>query len=139
MIALDTNILLRYLAQDGGEQAVIATRLIEEDLSSSTQGFVSLVVVCELAWSLARTYRQSSATICETIARLLSSSQILVESASIVDRAIQEPCDGIAEAIIHLIGQTNSCTKTVTFDKNSRGRAVSNCLLDRPLGQVDFR
>jgi predicted nucleic-acid-binding protein len=117
MIALDTNILLRYFAQDGGVQVDIATRLIEEDLSPTAQGFVSLVVICEPAWSLKQSYRQERVVVAEALTRLLSSRQIVVESAVIVKRAITEQNSGIADAIIHLTGHANGCTKTVTFDK----------------------
>ena len=34
MIGLDTNVLVRYLAQDDAKQAAIATRLIEHELSA---------------------------------------------------------------------------------------------------------
>lgn len=52
MIALDTNVLVRYLAQDDREQARVATRFIEEHLTADDPGFVSTIVLCEIIWVL---------------------------------------------------------------------------------------
>ena len=50
MIGLDTNILVRYLAQDELRQAARATRLIEGELSDREPGYISLVVLVETCW-----------------------------------------------------------------------------------------
>jgi predicted nucleic-acid-binding protein len=50
MIGLDTNVLVRYLAQDDVQQSALATHLIEQKLSASLPGFISLVVLVELCW-----------------------------------------------------------------------------------------
>ena len=44
MIGLDTNVLVRYLAQDDAAQSARASRLIERQLSEREPGFVGLVV-----------------------------------------------------------------------------------------------
>ncbi len=117
MIALDTNVLLRYLVQDGDDQATIATQLIEQLLSHDKRGFVSLPVVCEVAWALQSIYRQPRATIAMSISLLLDTMQVEVEAADIVAHAVaQTGCD-IADAIIHFSARKHGCTKTVTFDK----------------------
>jgi predicted nucleic-acid-binding protein len=56
MIALDINVLVRYLVQDDPEQAALASRLIEDVLTPSEPGFVSLVVLAQTAWLLERVY-----------------------------------------------------------------------------------
>ena len=52
MIGLDTNVLVRYLIQDDPAQALLATKLIEENCSKHSPGRLSLVVLCELVWVL---------------------------------------------------------------------------------------
>jgi predicted nucleic-acid-binding protein len=117
MIALDTNVLLRYFVQDGDYQAAIATNLIEQRLSPDTPGYISLPVVCEIVWAMQTTYRQPRSVIATSLSLLLDSAQVEVEAQEIVAAALaQTGCD-IADAIIHLIGQKQACTKTVTFDK----------------------
>ena len=56
MIALDTNVLVRFLVQDDPEQARLATEVIDR-LSDAAQGFVSREVLVELVWVLERAYR----------------------------------------------------------------------------------
>ena len=51
MIGLDTNILVRYLAQDDAEQAKRANRIIDR-LTPENPGFVPLVALVELVWVL---------------------------------------------------------------------------------------
>ena len=48
MIGLDTNVLLRYLVQDGGSQARAAERVIDT-MTKDEPGFVSLVALAEIA------------------------------------------------------------------------------------------
>ena len=55
MIGLDTNVLVRYVAQDDVRQSHLATRLIES-LTVDLPGYVSLVSVVELVWVLAGCY-----------------------------------------------------------------------------------
>ena len=49
MIGLDTNVLVRYMAQDDPIQAKIATDLIERRLTESDPGFISIVAMTETA------------------------------------------------------------------------------------------
>ena len=57
MIGLDTNILVRYLAQDDPVQSPKATELIERQLTEENPGFLSVVAMVETAWILDRAYR----------------------------------------------------------------------------------
>ncbi len=117
MIAIDTNILVRYLVEDDAAQARIARALIEEELSASAPGFISLAVLCELAWSLGYTYKQSRQDIARTIGAFLTVRQFQLEAPDVVRRALADAAADIADALIHEIGRANGCSKTVTFDK----------------------
>ena len=48
MIGLDTNVLIRYIAQDDAIQTPIATRLFES-FNSEKPGFISVVALIETA------------------------------------------------------------------------------------------
>jgi predicted nucleic-acid-binding protein len=50
MIGLDTNVVVRYLAQDDPVQSPKATELIERRLRAENPGFVSIVAMAETAW-----------------------------------------------------------------------------------------
>jgi predicted nucleic-acid-binding protein len=117
VIALDTNVLLRYIMRDEPEQTAAATLFIESNLSEDLPGYISLPVICELSWSLRKTYALPTDKLVEAVSTLLEIKQFDVQEPEIVRQAIANQPTGIADMIIHLIGQANGCTKTVTFDK----------------------
>jgi predicted nucleic-acid-binding protein len=88
MIGLDTNVLVRYIADDDALQSAVAARIIES-FSSESPGYVPVVVVAEVVWVLQFSYRFSKQEIVEVLEKLLRSSELLVENAEIVDRALR--------------------------------------------------
>ena len=52
MIGLDTNILVRYLAQDDPIQSPRATEVVNQRLTEQEPGFISLVTMVETVWFL---------------------------------------------------------------------------------------
>ena len=117
MIALDTNVLVRYIAQDGGRQADIASQIIEAQLSEAEPGFVSLPVICELVWTLRTRYKRSRNDVGAAIMLLMNARQLVVDQQDVIAKAIHDDRADIVDAIIHLIGQSADCTKTVPFDR----------------------
>ncbi len=117
MIALDTNVILRYLVQDDAEQSAAATRLFERRLSTAEPGFVSLIVVCEVVWTLTSAYRQTRAAIAEALTLLIAAKEIEVEFSDIVSQALGDRPTGIVDAIIHRRGLARGCETTLTFDR----------------------
>ncbi len=77
MIAIDTNVLLRYLLHDDEQQASIAQRLITgADLVLLTD-----VVLVETIWTLKGTrYQQPKSTLTQVIRRLFDEPNICFES-----------------------------------------------------------
>ena len=117
MIALDTNVLVRYLVGDDARQAVVARRVIEETLTPSEPGFVSLVVLVELSWVLDRVYGCRVHQVASIFAELIASPTILVENAAAVAAAIAQPHVDLADHLLHEIGKAHGCARTVTFDR----------------------
>ena len=116
MRTLDTNVLLRYIVQDDERQAAIACDLIETQLSDQHPGFVPLIVICEAAWTLRRTYRLSNADVRELVGSLLAARQLVVDERDVVVAALREDVPDLADAIIHHLGLARGCSGTVTFD-----------------------
>ena len=117
MIAIDTNILVRYFTQDDPGEARLATRLIEDRLTRVDPGFVSTIVISELIWVLDRAYKLKRPEIDVIVAGLLNAEEIVVDEAAIVRRALRGSTGGLSDALIHAIGQARGCTATVTFDR----------------------
>ena len=120
MIGLDTNVLVRYLAQDDAMQSARATRLIERELSERDPGYVSLIVLVETWWVLKRCYAASLEELRETTRDLLDARQLVIEQRRVVARALAnlsgEP-DDFADALIAAHAIDVGCLRIVTFDK----------------------
>jgi predicted nucleic-acid-binding protein len=125
MIGLDTNVLVRYIADDDALQSAVAARIIES-FSSESPGYVPVVVVAEVVWVLQFSYRFSKQEIVEVLEKLLRSSELLVENAEIVDRALRAFRASRADfpdCLIASCAQTAGCQHTVTFDKRAASLA----------------
>lgn len=80
MVGLDTNVLVRYVAQDDERQSAIASQLIES-LTPSTPGFVALVSVVKLVWVLQSSYKASKQEIITVLETLLRTRELKLENA----------------------------------------------------------
>jgi predicted nucleic-acid-binding protein len=117
VIAIDTNILVRYLVQDDLAQGAIATHLLENKLTPENPGFVSLVAILELDWVLRTQYGFAPKIVVDIIRILMSSKNLIIENAAAVGTALAFQHGDLADNILHEVGLANNCTKTVTFDK----------------------
>lgn len=117
MIAVDTNVILRYLVQDDDEQAAIANHVLEDVLTPEQPGFVTIVAVLELDWVLRSKYLFSTEIVNTTIRRLMGSANLVFEQARALESALTSRHGDLADNILHRIGQALGCTHTLTFDK----------------------
>ncbi len=88
MLALDTNVLVRYLAQDDAEQAAIATKLIEKRLGVGQRGYISLVALLETVWVMESRYAADAALVCDILTDLLQAPTLEVQDAPAVRAAL---------------------------------------------------
>jgi predicted nucleic-acid-binding protein len=122
MIGLDTNILVRYLAQDDAVQSAKATEIIEERLSEDEPGFISLVTIAETVWVLDRLYDQRPQEIAQLIERMLQSDTLSFQNEQEVFTAMVALKAGrgsFADALIGVLGTWAGCSATLTFDKKA--------------------
>ena len=122
MIALDTNVLVRYIVQDDPAQAAAATRLIESECRADDPGMVSSVTLCELVWVLGRGYRTAKARIVSVLRAILSAEELQAEDPELAWRALGHFEAGAADFADYLVGATNrsrGATTTYTFDKTA--------------------
>lgn len=122
MIGLDTNVLVRYIAQDDKLQSARATALIEKECSVATQGYVGLVVLAEVVWVSESNYGAARKDVAEIVRRILSIRQLLVQDAEIAWKALrlfETSRADFADCLIERTASTAGCDKTVTFDKKA--------------------
>lgn len=123
MIGIDTNVLVRYLAQDDEAQALLATQLIEEKLDSKTLGFISAITLVEVTWVLKSCYAASKVDLCNTVRMILETKQFHVEQAESCYRALKlfEAGNGdFSDALITSISKDSGCDFVMTFDKKAK-------------------
>ena len=122
MIGLDTNVLVRYIAQDDPSQAAKAVRLIEMECSEARPGFVTFIALAELVWVLEDCYGGARHEIVAILQRILRAKQLVVEEAEIVWQAVrlfEAGPAGFADCMIERIGAAHECEYTATFDKGA--------------------
>jgi predicted nucleic-acid-binding protein len=122
MIGLDTNVIVRYLAQDDPLQSQKATDVIERQLTAERPGFVSIVTMVETVWVLDSAYDLAATEIAAAIERMLQNEVLLIEHEQEVFTAMLDLKEGrgsFADALIAELGARAGCEYTVTFDKRA--------------------
>jgi len=120
MIGIDTNVLVRYLAQDDAKQSALATTLFEQSLTEEAPGFLSSVVLVETVWIMEDLYATDRPHVAAIIETLLHTSTVIVADAEIVWRALLGFRAGradFADFLIHELSAAAGCTAVYTFDK----------------------
>ena len=118
MIGLDSNLLIRYLAQDDPVQSAVATRLIEEELTEREPGYLTLVALAETVWVIVGSYGADRSTVHQAVEGLLSAPQVRVERAEQVWQALQAYAHrgDFSDALISELARDAGCRCTRTFD-----------------------
>ena len=122
MTGLDTNVLVRYIAQDDKSQSARATALIEKECSAATPGYVGLVVLAEVVWVSESCYGALRKDVAEIVHRILSIRQLVVQDAEIAWKALrlfETSRADFADCLIERTAFTAGCERTMTFDKKA--------------------
>ncbi len=125
MIAIDTNVLVRYLVEDDPSQTARAAALVEEVMSRDERIFVSQIVLCEVVWVLTSGYGFQRKEVSEVIRNLLKTRQVVVEEPDRVRWAIDAYARGKADFADYLIlesGRAAGCDRLATFDAELLGQ-----------------
>ena len=118
MIALDTNVILRFLVGDDPEQARIARDFMSK-LEKHRRGFICREVVLELAWVLERSYKVERSRIADALERLIAAEEIVVETADDIASSIaswRAGGAGLGDWMISVAAWRAGAHAIVTFD-----------------------
>ena len=124
MLALDTNVLVRYLAQDDAKQSAAATRFIEQRLSPAERGFVSVVALLETVWVMQRRYAADAALVADILSDLLDTSVLELQDAAAVRAALPRYRSGgvdLHDCLIVSLAEIRGA-RVVTFDAKAAKR-----------------
>lgn len=121
MIGLDTNVLVRYIAQDDAKQSSRATVLISS-LSSENPGLITLVSLVELVWVMQGGYNATKSEVVAILETLLRTQELVVENAETAIKALNvfsESKADFADCLIERSANKFGCEYTMTFDGNA--------------------
>ncbi len=124
MRALDTNVLVRYLAQDDARQSARATRLLERELTASDRGFVSLVVLLEMVGVMESRYGAEPAVVGDILIDMLDTPTLEVQDAEAVRAAAQRYRQGgvdLHDCLIVALAEARKA-RVLTFDAKAAKR-----------------
>ncbi|MDB5556227.1 MAG: Pil-like protein [Rhizobium sp.] len=119
MIGLDTNILVRYVLDDDPHWSPIVTDFVDRELTPERPGFINVITLVELVWTLRRRPGYDRAKLSELIESLLTSDSVVVGEPAAVERALaafRNGDAGFADYLIAEINEAAGASPTVTID-----------------------
>lgn len=97
MVALDTNVLIRFLVQDHAAQSTAARKLIRKCVNEGQTLFVPVTVSLELEWVLRSNFNFEKQAVVQTLSDLLSSTELSFESESALELALLQYAETSAD------------------------------------------
>ena len=122
MTGLDTNVLVRYFAQDDPKQGAAARALVQKRLTREAPGHVNVVTLAETCWVLKRLYEAGRDELVQVIENLLAAPNIVVERRAEVRKALQNfgaSNAGFSDCLIAQLNLDAGCSSTLTFDRSA--------------------
>ena len=121
MLAVDTNVIVRYLTRDDAEQFAKASALIR-----SEDVYVGTTVLLETEWVLRRAYRFSRERIIAALAAFAGLPRVTLEDAALAAKALGWTERGMDFADALHLAKAAGCEAFVSFDQ--RFAAVANAV-----------
>jgi predicted nucleic-acid-binding protein len=110
--AVDTNVFIRFLVDDGSDQVAPARRLF-----SSQHVFISTSVMLETEWVLRSKFGFRRTQICDAFDRALGFDTITIQDVDLIETAIEACRGGMDFADALHIKSAAGCNAFYTFDK----------------------
>jgi predicted nucleic acid-binding protein len=112
MLAIDTNIVVRYLTADHPEQSPKAKALIE-----SEDVFVCTTVLLETEWVLRSVYGFTAAQIVKSLAAFAGLPRVTLEDAALAAKALDWTLKGMDFADALHLAKARECDGFASFDR----------------------
>ena len=120
MIAIDTNIIVRFLTRDDEQQYQKAYQIF----ALSEHIFISTTVILETEWVLRFSYHFSVERIIFALSNLLALDNVSIENKTAIISALQWHQQGMDFAdALHLAGCFNKAETFATFDRGIYNKA----------------
>ena len=129
MIAIDTNIVVRFLTEDDLIQFKQAVKLFNE-----LELFIPDSVVLETEWVLRFAYKFSPAEIVSAFRKLLGLASVHVDNNSKITKVLEWHEQGLDFADAFHLANSAILSELVTFDSKfvQRAKGKSSCQVRKP-------
>ena len=112
MLAIDANVVVRFLTGDEPAQAAIARALIEDQ-----DTFVSATVMLEAEWVLRSGYGMAKADVIAALGRLAGLLRVELDDPARISKALSWAGQGMDFADALHLAAAQACEAFVTFDR----------------------
>ncbi len=122
MIAVDTNVIVRFLVRDDEQQANAARKRLKQAEKRRERLFVPLLVVLETIWVLESAYDKSRAEILDSIRDMRQMPVFEFEADNAVERLLNDGPQykaDLADILIAHSARDSGCETGITFDKGA--------------------
>jgi predicted nucleic-acid-binding protein len=113
MLAIDTDVVVRYLTGDDPQQASRARALIDDN-----DVYVCTTVLLETAWVLRSAYDYDAGQVAKALRAFAGLPHVEVEDAGLTAQALDWMEAGLDFADALHLARTQDCEAFVSFDKN---------------------
>ena len=131
MIALDTNILVRFLVRDDEKQAEKARKRIKEAEMRRERLKIPLLVVLETIWVLESAYDKTRSEILDAICDMRQMPVFDFESDHVIEGLLNDSPKykaDLADIMIAHAAEAAGCESGITFDKCAAKLSFFNLL-----------
>lgn len=121
MIALDTNVIVRFVVGDDPAQARLAGEVFVR-LKEEEPGFVCRETLLELVWVLGHAYGYPRSAIGHVLEGLLSATELEVEDADALGAILHLYADrgfDFADLMIRQVSLKGGASPVLTFDRKA--------------------
>lgn len=112
MLAIDTNLIVRYLTGDHAKQSARARALIDGE-----PVFVAITVILEVEWVLRSAYAYEAADVARALRVFAGLPTVTVEDGATVAAALDLAEKGLDFADALHLTRTGHCEEFVTFNR----------------------
>ncbi len=122
MMAVDTNVIVRFLVCDDEKQAETVRRRLKQAENNRERLLIPLLVVLETIWVLESAYGKTRYEIVSSIRDMRHMPIFDFEADDVVEKLIADGDDSradLADILIAHAAQAAGCDRGVTFDKGA--------------------
>ena len=123
MAALDTNVLVRWLANDDVQQCAIVARLFDEAISKDERLLVTVTVMLEVEWVLRTRYQYDRRNVTAALNALLDVTELEFQTEPALEQALwlfkQTGSRDFADCLHIALASQTSQGPLLTFDERA--------------------